>query len=48
MNLNHRAIEKLGKRGLHLLHGIPGDLTPEVRKASEYFKKVEVWRKREA
>jgi hypothetical protein len=47
MNLDQRAVEELGERGLQFSYGVPADLAPDVRTASKHFEKVEVWRKRE-
>ena len=35
----------MGERGLQFYYGVPADLAPDVRRASKYFEKVEVWRK---
>lgn len=35
------------KESLYLSYGIPYSLTGEIKKATEYFDKVEIWRKRE-
>ena len=47
MNLDRTATTKLGPRGLNFTYGIPYALSGEIQKATEYFDKVEVWRKRE-
>jgi hypothetical protein len=47
MNLDQAATTKLGRRGLNFTYGIPYALTGEIQKATEYFDKVEVWRKHE-
>lgn len=47
MNLDQADAKKLGERGLNFSYGIPYALTGEIQKATEYFDKIEVWRKHE-
>ena len=47
MNLDRTATTKLGPRALNFTYGIPYALVGEIQKATEYFDKVEVWRKHE-
>jgi hypothetical protein len=47
MNLDRAGTTKLGARGLNFTYGIPYALTGEIQKATEYFDKIEVWRKHE-
>jgi hypothetical protein len=41
------AARYLSERSLYLTQGIPASVTTEIRKATEYFDEVEVWRKRQ-
>jgi hypothetical protein len=43
---NKKAASTLKAESLYLLHGIPGQVATEIQRGSEYFDKVEVWRKR--
>lgn len=47
MNLDRVAALNIREESLHLAYGIPYALTGEIRKATQHFDKVEVWRKRE-
>ena len=40
------AARNLSERSLYLTQGIPAAVTTELRKATEYFDEIEVWRKR--
>ena len=41
-----KAASTLKADSLYLLHGIPRQVATEIQRGSEYFDKVEVWRKR--
>lgn len=41
-----KAAATLRVDSLYLLHGIPRQVATEIQRGSEYFDKVEVWRKR--
>jgi hypothetical protein len=41
-----KAASTLNVGSLHLLYGIPHQVATEIQRGSEYFDKVEVWRKR--
>jgi hypothetical protein len=44
--LEKREARNLSREGLRLSEGMPYSVAAEVQKASAYFEKVEVWRKR--
>jgi len=46
-NIDKRAAGNLSPRSLYFYEGIPYEVTTEIRRASQYFDAVEVWRKRE-
>ncbi len=46
-SIDKRAASNLSARSLYFYEGIPYEVTAEIRKASQYFDAVEVWRKRE-
>lgn len=46
-NIEKKAAGHLSARSLYFYEGIPYEVTTEIRKASQYFDAVEVWRKRE-
>ncbi len=46
-NIDRKAAANLSARSLYFYEGIPHEVTTEIRRASQYFDAVEVWRKRE-
>ncbi len=46
-NIDKKAAANLSARSLYFYEGIPHEVTTEIRKASQYFDAVEVWRKHE-
>ncbi len=46
-SIDKKAAANLSARSLYFYEGIPHEVTTEIRKASQYFDAVEVWRKRE-
>ena len=45
MNLDRVAALNVKEDSLHFAYGIPYAVTGEIQKASDYFDKIEVWRK---
>jgi hypothetical protein len=46
-NIDKKAAPNLSPRVMYYYEGIPYVVTEEIRRASQYFDAVEVWRKRE-
>ena len=46
-NIDKNAAPNLSPRVMYFYEGIPYGVTEEIRRASQYFDAVEVWRKRE-
>jgi hypothetical protein len=46
-HIDKKAATNLSARSLYFYEGIPHEVTTEIRRASQYFDAVEVWRKRE-
>jgi hypothetical protein len=47
LTIDKSAARNLSERSLYLTQGIPASVTTEIRKATEHFDDIEVWRKRQ-
>ena len=47
LSIDKMAARHLSERSLYLTQGIPASVTGEIRKATEHFDEIEVWRKRQ-
>jgi hypothetical protein len=47
LTIDKIAARNLSERSLYLTQGIPASVTGQIRKATEYFDEIEVWRKRQ-